>query len=82
MTELRARLPKWNVPSAAKGSAKTELDVQEPAMRGSHTPFENHWLRPPDDVDGADQVGPHGVDDAGVAQVGDDVDRVARSGPG
>ena len=44
-TALRARLPKWLTPFT--GSAKTELDVQEPAMRGSQTSVENHRLGSP-----------------------------------
>src|SRR4051812_22163538 len=47
MTALRPRLPKWNVPSAETGSANTELDVHEPAIRGSHTELANHWVGSP-----------------------------------
>src|SRR5438128_11460878 len=39
---FRRRLPKWKAPLADTGSAKTELEVHEPAMRGSHTLLLNH----------------------------------------
>src|SRR5262245_38003039 len=42
MATLRPRLPKWKTPLLDTGSAKTELAVQEPAIRGSQTVLVNH----------------------------------------
>src|SRR5262245_46303718 len=44
---LRPRLPKWKTPSAETGSANTELDVHDPATRGSHTELLNHCVGDP-----------------------------------
>src|SRR5882672_3395418 len=38
---FRPKLPKWKTPLLDTGSAKTELAVQEPAMRGSQTVLVN-----------------------------------------
>src|SRR5262249_30862570 len=47
MSAFRGRFPKWNTPLGETGSAKTELDVHEPAMRGSHTTLLNHCVGDP-----------------------------------
>ena len=81
ITALRGRLPKWKTPSADTGSANTESEVHEPAIRGSQTVARNHWLgssrtsRSPT-RSGLQRVG-HAVE---RPDVGDDVDRVAALG--
>src|SRR5262245_35315590 len=44
---LRGRLPMWNTPLADTGSAKTDEDVQDPAMRGSQMLLANHLFTSP-----------------------------------